>query len=450
MARKPITFPKDFIWGTAVASHQADGHNEHSDWWAWEKKGKIYDGTVSGAAADMLHRYPEDFALMQELGYNGFRFSTEWARVEPRQGEYSEEGLDHCENVVRELKKRGMKVCLTLYHWVLPKWVADRGGWAVDESVDWFRGYVRRVIPRVFDHVDLWCTLNEPTAPLLAGYVVGEFPPQKRNWLLACKVFRNLLRAHAAAYEEIMAEANRRGVRKPPKIGIAHAITHVAPRDPGSLFDRKLHQAVNYVHNVIFLEAMKTGRAPFPLGTGETIPGLAGSYTYMGVNYYYRMRLQIPPRRFPPTDLTDFLYLPEGTEISGMGYEVFPEGFYHVLKYMSGYGAPLYVTENGCADPDDTQRPGYVLRHLAQMRRAMQDGMDVRGYFQWSWIDNFEWRYGFERKLGVIELDPETMARKPRPSAYMYGEIARTGKITPTLVRKYAPHVAEDLWPAGG
>jgi beta-glucosidase len=444
--KNDIVFPSDFIWGTAVCSHQADGYNEHSDWWRWEKQGKIYDGTVSGPAADMWNQYKNDFAFMQEQGYNGFRLSVEWSRIEPQNGRFDEDALAHLEDMLAELQMRNIKVCLTLYHWVLPAWFADRGGWTSRDCVERFRAFVRRVVQRVYDKVDLWCTLNEPSAPLFAGYTLGVFPPEKRSLRLTGVVFKNLMRAHAAAYEEIMGEAQRRRDTQTPLIGIAHAVTYIESAHPENPLDRKLHEFMHYMHNVIFLDAMKTGRIPLPFGLNEKIPGLAGSYTYLGVNYYYRMRLQIPPKRWPPEDLVDFLYLPKGTETTGMGYEVYPPGFVKVMEFMSEYGVPLYVTENGCADDHDEQRPGYLLRHFAQMRHAMDKGIDVRGYFLWSYIDNFEWRYGYQKKLGLVELDRDTLERRPRPSAYMYGEIARSGKITEEIVNKYAPHVVDKVW----
>jgi beta-glucosidase len=443
-AEKAIVFPKDFLWGTAVCSHQAEGHNVHSDWWEWELKGKIDDGSVSGPAADMLNRYPEDFAFMQKQGWNAFRLSIEWARIEPKRGEYDEEALKHYENVLMELRKRNIKACLTLYHWVLPKWVADRGGWANDESVRWFFEFARVAVGRLCGLVDLWCTLNEPICPVFAGYVLGQFPPEKRDPVLASKVFLNLLRAHAEAADIIRAEADRRGDPE-PLIGIAHALVDIQPKNPGNFLDRKIHEYVKFLHNEAFPEAMHTGVAELPFGIKKKIPGLEDSFNFIGVNYYTRFRLDLPPKRITAR-LEDFLYLPEGTELTEMGYEVYPEGFYNVMRDMSRFGVPIYVTENGVSDATDRQRPGHLLRHLKQLRRALDDGMDVRGYFHWSYVDNFEWKHGYSKKFGLVAVEPGTLNRLPRPSAFLYGEIARAGKITPAMTRKYAPDVEKELW----
>ncbi len=447
--KKVIEFPDGFLWGTSVCSHQAEGYNVNSDWWAWEQKGKIRDGTVSGPASDMLNRYPEDFEFMEKIGLNAFRLGIEWARIEPRKGEYNEEALEHYDRVLAEMEKRGLKVCLTLYHWVLPKWMADEGGWTVPESVRWFRRFCRKVIPRYFDKVHLWCTLNEPTCPIIAGYIAGEFPPEKRNFFLARKAFKNLLKAHAEAYRIIQREAKKRDPEAQPLVGIAHALADFQPAKPDNPIHCKLAEFLKFFHNDCFMDALKTGRNPFPFGFNEKIDGLEGSFSYIGVNYYTRMRFHLPdklPKKFPE----DLYYLPEGTETTEMGYEVYPPGFYNVIKDMAEYGKPLYITENGIADETDAQRPSYLLRHLAQVKRAINDGIDIRGYFQWSYIDNFEWKEGFSMHFGLVAMEPETLDRLPRPSAYMYGDIAKANGITEKIVEKFAPEAADEIWGSAG
>jgi len=444
MADNIIQFPGDFLWGTAVCSHQAEGHNEHSDWWAWEQRGKIKDGTVSGPACDMYNRYPEDFQIMEDLGLGAFRLGVEWARIEPERGRYDSDAIQHYVDVLKEMKKHGLKVCLTLYHWVLPKWVADEGGWTSPDSVRWFRGFCHRVVDALFDDVDLWCTLNEPMCPLVAGYILGEFPPEKRNFFKARTVFKNLLKAHLEAYTLIRNRARQKDLAEEPLIGIAQALSYYEPRNPDNPLSAKFVEALDFIQNWSFTQAMETGRIPFPWGFNEGIPGLAGSFNYMGANYYTRTRLRVPDKF--PTEIEDILYLPDGTETTEMGYEVYPPGFYNVLMQLSQYGVPIYVTENGIADETDRQRPSYILRHLAQVRRAMDDGADIRGYFHWSYIDNFEWKEGFSKHFGLVGVEPGTLDRKIRPSAYMYGDIAKTNRITEDMVKKYAPEAAREIW----
>jgi beta-glucosidase len=445
MSNNSIEFPKDFLWGTAVCSHQAEGHNVNSDWWEWEKKGKIADGSVSGAAADMLNRYPEDFKLMSDLGYNSFRFSVEWARVEPERGVFSEDALSHYEKVLDELRARGLKACLTLYHWPLPKWMAKRGGWTAEDSPELFSRFVKKVAERVYGKVDIWCTLNEPMVPVIAGHLFGEFPPERRSWNESRKAFKNLLKAHVEARRRILDAWRRTGESDEPLIGIAQAVVDVAPVNPDNILDSSIHKFIRFFHNDAFPLAMSSGKVPPPFGFNEKISGLKDSFNYSGINYYTRMRINFNLKKIPGS-LNDFLYLPDGVETTAMGYEVYPPGFYNVIKDAARYGKPVYILENGIADATDAQRPGYLLRHLKQVKRAIEDGLDVRGYFQWSYIDNFEWKLGFEKKFGLVEMEPGTLNRKPRPSAYMYGEIARSGKITRELAEKFAPSVIDEVF----
>lgn len=450
MPRKnTIRFPNGFLWGTTVSSHQVEGHNVHSDWWEFEHKGgKIKDGTVSGPACDMWNRYIEDFDRMQEMGLSALRMSVEWARIEPRPGEYDEEALEHYMEMLRALKERGIAVCLTLHHFTNPKWVSDAGDWAARDVVKWFRAYTRRVVDALFDYVDLWVTLNEPMGPIVNGYLLGMMPPEIRNPLKARAAFRNMLRAHAAAAEVIRRHANEKNADRRPLIGITAALAHYEPVNPKNPVETRLMDTVRFLMNHAFLDAMATGKVSPPFGLGETIHGLAGSFNYIGANYYSRSRLAPIPKlklQWPP-DLTQFLYLPPGTETTEMGWEVYAPGFYHVLRDMSRrYKVPIYVTENGIADGTDTKRPRYILTHLTQMHRAISDGADIRGYFHWSFIDNFEWLEGWRPKFGLIAMDPKTLDRLPRRSAAMYSKIARANAITPEMVGRYAPEAAGEI-----
>jgi beta-glucosidase len=443
---KAIRFPEGFLWGTAVCSHQAEGNNVNSDWWEFEQNsGKIKDGSVSGAACDIWNRYIEDFDYMRDIGLNAFRMSVEWARIEPRRGEWDLDALAHYADMLRALKDRGLSVCLTLMHFVLPKWVADAGGWAWSESPSRFRAYVKRVVEALGGYVDIWCTLNEPMGPIIAGYLVGAFPPQKINPLQAAAAFKNMLRGHAQAAEVIRGHAQANNAPAPP-IGIAMALIDIEPVHPQNVIENTVAGACDFIHNKAFLDAMTTGKVPFPFGMGETIPGLAGSFNYIGAQYYTRSRLNPKPRLRLNPEFTDILYLPPGAETTEMGYEVYPPGLYRCLMDISSYGVPIYITENGIADATDHQRPRYILTHLAQAQRAIRDGADIRGYFYWTYIDNFEWLEGWRTKFGLVAMDPVTLDRKPRPSAKLYSEIARANGITHDMLERFAPEAYDAVF----
>lgn len=434
-----LVFPQGFLWGTATAGHQVEGHNIHSDWWTFEQQGKINDGTVSGPACDAWNRYDDDFAQMRELGYPAYRLGIEWARIEPRPGQWDGEAVAQYRRMLDSLKSNGIAICLTMYHWVLPQWVADAGGWTNDETVVLFERYCRFIVDQFAEYPALWCTLNEPMVPLLSGYVIGYFPPGKKDIGAARRVFVNLLKAQAAAYRAVHSVATPGRTGRSPLAGIAAALSFVqsGSSSPITRWQARLWDSLT---NTAFLEAMKTGKVPFPWGRGQAVPGLKGAYDFMGVNYY--QRVTIGTRFRHPGTLFAEQRIPEGTETTEMGWEVCPEGFHHVImdtwRRMS---VPIYVLENGISDADDDQRPSYLVRHLAELHRAIQDGADVRGYFHWSFMDNFEWREGFSKKFGLLEVDfsDPALPRRLRPSAGLYSRIIRENGLTGEMLERYAP-----------
>lgn len=439
---RPRTFPEGFIWGTATSGHQIEGNNTASDWWAWES-GKIRGGRTSGLACDAWNRYEEDYDIMASLGLNGYRMGIEWARVQPSRGSgsspdggstgWDDAAFARYEHMLQALASRGIRVCLTLYHWTLPKWVADDGGWENPATVDRFAAYVEQVVERLGRYPHLWCTLNEPNVYTMSSYVAGEFPPEVRSFIRARRVMRNLWTAHAAAWQIINSAHTGPGK---PLVGIAHNMMEIAPASQG-LLDRKIAQFHSYAWNRSFIDALETGTMRGPFGDGKPIPGLAGSYSCLGVNYYLRRTV-----KFALNGIADAFsqeVIPEGTDVTDFGWPVVPEGLTYCLNQAASLRVPIYIMENGLSDARDALRPRFILEHLEATARAMESGADVRGYFHWSFQDNFEWRDGYTQKFGLVELDPEhpEAPRRPRPSAQLYSAIARANGITDEMIREW-------------
>ena len=450
--KKEIIFPKGFLWGTASAGHQVEGGNEKSDWWKFESEGKVYDGTVSGKAVDYRNRYEEDHEMMAKLGYQAFRLGIEWARVEPEDGVFDMKAVRHYEKILRSLRKHNIKICLTLYHWVLPLWFAEKGGWEHPEAADRFMAFCELIIKELGEYPDLWVTLNEPNVPAAAGCLAGVFPPEKKSFASFCKVSNTLLKSHARCYRLIHDIVPKGPDGWPSKVGVANAYQHVAPfGTPGlaGAYEKALSPVLAYGSFKAWDYSVATGWIVPPFGL-EHVPGLKDSYDYCGVNYYTRMSLKFDAAK---TDdmLIDIHGIQPGIEMNQMGWENYPPGFFHTLKFVwNTFKKPIYITENGCADPqrDDIDRRRYLLEHMAQIARALDAGIDVRGYFQWSFTDNFEWREGFIKKLGLIECDyadPE-LKRIPRVSAAMYADIVKKNGITTKLLEKYAPDCADGVF----
>jgi beta-glucosidase len=416
-----MKFPDHFLWGSAVSGHQIEGGNEHSDWWHWELA--TDQQPISGIAVDHWNRFEEDHELLVTMGHQAFRFGIEWARIEPRRGEFSPAAVNHYRRMLESLRERGIKICLTLHHWVLPNWVATQNDWRNPDTVEQFLRYVEFVVQQFGEFPELWITLNEPMVAALAGNLSGDFPPQRRSLAAFRQVVRNLLRAHAGAYRLIHRH------HPDAQVGIAMAYPHLqAWGSPGlaGWYERTAMRLSKVIVYRAWDGSVRTGRFHPLFGRGR-VEGLRGSIDFAGINYYFRMT----PRflwRHPRSGFLDLAACPDGVETSDFGWQIWPEGLRHIIEEVwNRFGKPIFITENGMADRDDSKRGRYIVEHLEQIHRSRHDGIPVEGYFHWSFIDNFEWKEGFEMKFGLVEVDPDDpeLTRKPRPSAALYSRIIR-------------------------
>jgi beta-glucosidase len=317
----------------------------------------------------------------------------------------------------------------------------ERGGWQQPEVVARFQNYVRTTVAALSDLCDLWLTINEPLVYLAQGWFRGIWPPERPNPLIALRVYRHLLLAHAAAYQAIHA------VQPQAQVGAAMAMRLFLPSDAEKPLDRLAAGIKSYIGEDIWLRSVHDGRIHFPLGLYGYDHALKGSMDFIGVNYYTRDLV-----RFTPNPLKLFgaeHFRPDG-EFSDRGMrgvysEFYPEGLYTIIRRLGEYGVPIYITENGLPDHDDDQRPRWLLAHIGQVHRAIAAGSDVRGYYHWTFTDNFEWSEGWGLRFGLVELDPATQARTLRPSGRMFGEIARSNGVSRALVAQYAPELLPAL-----
>jgi beta-glucosidase len=422
-----LHFPKGFLWGCATAAHQVEGNNTNNNWWEWEQQpGRIKGGDVSGLACDHYNRFDSDFALAQELGHNAHRLSVEWSRIEPEEGRWDMKEVAHYRQVMESLHRRGMIPMVTLHHFTNPIWFERQGGWTNPRSVELiarFSGFIARELG---DLVPFWFTINEPMIVVAGAYLFGVEPPGQIDWNAAMTVSRHLLQAHGSMYRAVKESTSHN-----PQVGPVLAMPYIEPYDPNSEDDRNGAQLADLLMNEYFLAGIDTGTVGPPAGQGEEVPGLKDSWDFIGINYYSRHRMahDQPPDigGLPPPD----------AELTLMGYEVYPEGFYHELARLKKYGLPVYVTENGISTKDDTQRCRHLLRHLAEMHRALQEGTDIRGYLHWTFVDNFEWAEGYQQWFGMVAMEAGTLKRRPRPSAYLFRDIARGNAVTAAQLKEY-------------
>ena len=417
-----LTPAKKFYWGASTSSHQVEG-NTHNDWTEWERKnadrlaegahlkfgwlGKIWERVrvqaehpenyLSGSACDHYRRFKDDFDMARSLGHNAHRFSLEWSRIEPEEGKFDEKEIEHYRDVIKALRERGMEPFVTLWHWTLPLWVRNQGGWENKKTIQDFVLYAEKIVELLGEHITFWIPLNEPSVYIGLGYVMGKFPPEVKDYRKANAVLKNLIEAHKLTYALIHKKFGER-----VSVGNAYNLHWHVPARSWNIFDILVVQVIDYIRD----------SRPISLAKGHQ--------DFIGVNYYFRDKVKFVGwgGKFGPVDAVN-----TNAHVSDIGWDIAPEGLYHTLKKAAKFGKPIYITENGIADAKDRQRAEFIKDHLKWLYKAIEEGADVRGYFHWSLLDNFEWAEGFTMKFGLVEMDFETLERKPRNSYYLYKEI---------------------------
>jgi beta-glucosidase len=384
-------FPEGFIWGTATAAHQVEGNNWNNDWWAWEHTEGSPCVEPSGDACDHYHRYPDDLRLLHDLGFNAYRFSLEWSRIEPEDGEFSNVALDHYRRMCGACQELGLEPIVTFHHFTTPRWVAARGGWTEKETADHFARYVERVTAHLGDVIGRACTFNEPNIVATFGYQWGLFPPGERDASLRKRANEVFIAAHRRAVEIVQA-----GPGQIP-VGLTLAMQDMQAVNGGDAF----RDAERKVMEDVFLEAAR----------GDD---------YVGVQTYTRFRYG-PDGMLPP---------PVGARVTQMGYEFWPDALEATIRraWDVTRGVPILVTENGIGTADDAERIEYVEQALQGVVACLDDDIEVRGYVYWSLLDNFEWTLGYGPKFGLVAVDRETQTRAAKPSAHWLGAIARANR----------------------
>ena len=403
-----LQFPKNFLWGCATASYQVEGGNSNSDWWQWEKLGKAK--SESGKACDYWNLYENDHALLEELGVNVFRLSIEWARIQPEEGIFDEKVIAHYREILQDLKNRNIKVQLTLWHWTSPIWFGEKIGFHKKESVEIFSKYVERIVQEFDDLVDSYITFNEPMVPLGMGYLGGAFPPGEKCPVKFLKAVGNIAKAHNATYKII----HKKNIEA--KVGITYLYNWYESEGFGILLN-----TINRIAQWYRIDLL-----------GNKIKGYQD---FIGIDYYRLGKIKFSLKNFKldAKNQTYFGFTIEEDKENVMKWISYPQGLYKVLKEASAkFKLPIYITENGTPTRegiDDEDRIEYIKSHLAMVHKAINEGVDVRGYNFWSLMDNLEWLYGYEPKFGLVEIDYKTLERKSRKSFYEYAKICKSNEL---------------------
>lgn len=393
---RPKKFPKEFLWGTATSAYQIEGDNFSSDWHNWADRGKVPE---AGKAADHIHHLKEDVGLMKQCGANAYRMSIEWSRICPQIDKVDQDALEYYKNEVKSLHQDNITVFLTLNHFTLPQWFLDLGGWENRKNLKYFKGFVE-IICQAFGNIEFWTTINEPTVYVMQAYYSGVFPPGQKSLLKTWRVLNNLILAHKEAYKIIRQKIPN------AKIGIAQNALCLSPwpRD-GILFRLVNFFIKRYWNHYFFRKSRKM-------------------HDYIGLNYYFHYYLKVGLsgiKIVSPSKLK--------LQLNQRGWEVYPAGIKELCLDFKKYKRPIYILENGIATTNDEQRQKFLLTHLGKLLEAMEFGADVRGYFYWSLIDNYEWEAGFGPKFGLAEVDFKTFKRKLRPSGLVFANMVKNNSI---------------------
>lgn len=398
---KCLDFPDNFLWGAGTSAYQVEGGNIYSDWEKFKS---------AGEAADQYNRFEEDFDLAKELGHNAHRLSIEWSRIEPEEGKFNQEEIDHYKKVLKALKERGFFCCLTLWHFTNPQWLADKGGWESTKAPFYFKRFVERIVPEIKDFVDLWVTINEPGVYVYMAYLGGDgsgrFPPAKKSNFSALKVTWNLIRAHKIAYRTI------HKLVPTAKVGVAQNLNSFEAYHKHSIAEQIAVILSDFFSNHTFYLLTRN------------------YHDFIGVNYYFHHRYRKTKGLVP--EMVDVSTLER--DVSDLGWEIHPEGLFNVLSDVSD-GLPIYITECGIASTNDDRRTRFLIAYLQEVYRAIAAGIKVKGFFYWSLIDNFEWHRGFDPRFGLVEIDYKTQKRIPRPSAYVFKQIIEHNGIPHHLLK---------------
>jgi beta-glucosidase len=437
-------FPEDFRWGCATSAYQiegsplADGAGP-SNWHRFvHTPGRVRDGDTGDVACDHYRRWPDDVALMRTLGINAYRFSISWSRVMPEgRGRVNPEGLAFYDRLVDALLENGIQPMITLFHWDLPAALDDRGGWLNPDIAGWFADYAQVVFRKLDDRVGSWATLNEPWVVTDGGYLHGVLAPGHRSLHEPPIAAHNLLRAHGAAVRAYRAEGHH-------DIGI---VVNLEPKYPATLDfgDVDATRRADAYMNRQFLDPVFFGAYPeemrevfdaaWPAWPEQDMALIRQPIDFVGVNYYTRSVVRHAAGQWP---LCAGSVRQQQATHTETGWEVYAQGLTDVLKWVDArYGKPpIYITENGAAfyDPpsaaagrvEDPLRVAYLRAHLRAVQAAAQEGVDLRGYFVWSLLDNFEWAHGYAKRFGIVHVDYATQARTPKDSARFYANVIAT------------------------
>ena len=423
-----MAFPKDFLIGAATAAHQVEGNNIHSDYWAQEQLPHTSFAEPSGLACDHYNRFEEDIRLLAEAGLNAYRFSVEWARIEPEEGKFDEDEIEHYRRVIACCKAHGVEPIVTLMHFTSPVWLIRKGGWESESTVEDFRRYAAYVTEQLGGELNYICTINEANMGLQLAAIAKRFTLMAQQAAKKAKSAEGTVQV-GMNFEKMMENMKFAAAENAAVFGTPQPQIFVSSRTPeGDELVFHAHQAAKEAIKALYpnikvgitlsmhdCQALPGGESFADAAWDEEfrhyLPYIEGD-DFLGVQNYTRTQYG-PAGQLPA---------PDGAELTQMDYEFYPEALEHVIRRVhEDFKGDLIVTENGVAVSDDSRRVEFIGRALKGVENCLADGIPVKGYMYWSLMDNFEWQKGFSMTFGLIAVDRATQTRQPKPSLAFLG-----------------------------
>lgn len=412
---------KDILLGVATAATQIEGDDRNNSWYDWAERGNVSDGSSPVLANQHYRLYRQDIDLMAQMGIQCYRFGVEWSRIQPSEGTFDEQALQHYLDEVRYMKSKGIEPMLTLHHFTNPLWFERSGGWERKDASRVFISFAEKVLQYLGEEVSLYVTVNEPNVYATNGYFYGSWPPGKKSMSAVKRVLTNMTRAHIDAYGLIHDFREKRQL-KDTKVGFANHLRVFEPQNGKNPYHRVCARLMEKIFQTSLTDAMMTGRCVFPVGkTGRPV---GKYYDFIGINYYTRSTV---------SGFKDGVK--KGAPVNDLGWEIYPEGIAQLAKKLyDKYRAPVFITENGTCDAADAFRSKYIYDHLYALTNS---GVPVERYYHWTFIDNFEWAEGQSAPFGLVALDFNTQQRTIRPSGLFYSDIIKNHGVTQQAYDKY-------------
>ena len=401
--------PKDFQWGGAASAFQSEGVQIYdnkcveNNWTQDPLLGKQYKNTIG---SDHWNRYKHDVQLLKKLGFNSYRFSVAWEKIEPEEGQFDQRAMDHYRDLCRELRKSGIEPWVCLFHFTLPTWLADSGGFENEENIKYFVRFCKYVFENLHDQVHFWASYNEPIAYAMEAYFRGTFPPHKKNFRTAGIVFKNMLNAHVTIYHEF------KSIDETAQIGIIKFFHPLEPYSWWNPIERLAAKLGNYLVHDTVLNFFKDGTYNWLFAVRDTNVNARGTLDFIGVNYYRHEIIQVSPLKIGTLKAREF-----EQRVPDNNRSIYPEGLYRSIEKAATLNLPIYITENGIADATDLMRNEFIKKHLYVIQCALENGYDIRGYHYWTPIDSIGWTGQYKSKYGFYAVDPDSMERTFRTGA---------------------------------